>query len=152
MTRKMDNFSARSVVDAKFVISGQELQEISMMLRDYANICATVANHDDNVLTRSSAVAKEESATELVEKLYWRPVDYTGKIVKFTGRNGNEFRDGDIAVCIDSKAMKFLGLSGSHFMQIKFETMPFETLEDNSPDLETLLSEPRMIYNMYHEA
>lgn len=50
--------------------------------------------------------------------------DIAGKVVKFTSSHGNEFKEGDIAVCIEHNkySKKFLGLNNDNFGRIWHES------------------------------
>lgn len=72
-----------------------------------------------------------------------------GKIVRFLSGTGNEFREGEIAVCLNEEERLFLGLQGINVGRVWSETREFEVLETFKPVIENALSEMR---NRYHSA
>jgi hypothetical protein len=72
--------------------------------------------------------------------------EHTGRVVKFTSNHGNEFRTGDLAVCMDGESKLFLGLSGINMMRMWYESGSYEVLPTIKSDIEELLSVVRCKY------
>lgn len=75
--------------------------------------------------------------------------DDTGKVVRFLTNNGNEFREGDLAICMNSDSKLFMGLSGDNFLRMHYDGGKYEVLPTFKPDIEDLLISQRTLYHMY---
>ncbi|KAF6630536.1 hypothetical protein H6F38_13980 [Paenibacillus sp. EKM208P] len=72
--------------------------------------------------------------------------EHTGKVVRFSSNNGNEFRMGDLAICMNGESGLFLGLSGDNFMRMWYESGKFKVMPTLKPEIEELLSKARCKY------
>jgi hypothetical protein len=98
--------------------------------------------NDSRVDTFTSRLTKAGFYIERIMKI----IEHTGKIVRFKGNNGNQFRNNDIAICMDGEEKLFLGLSGENFLRTWYESLSYEILPTFKPDLEELLADARCNY------
>ena len=72
--------------------------------------------------------------------------ELTGKLVCFVGDNGNEFKNGEIAVCLNGESGLFLGLNGSNFGRVWYESLEYIVIETKKDKIEDLMAEARNKY------